>query len=149
MIGSGGRRWRRRATLVASVALAVLGTACGGSGSGGPSPSPMPSARPSSTATISFISPTDGQVVTGSSIPVKIELTGGRIVPQTSTDIRPDEGHIHLYLDDQLVSMNYGLTATLKDVAPGTHLLRAEFVAADHVPFDPRDFTQVAFEVKP
>jgi hypothetical protein len=139
----------RRATLSASVALALLAAACGGSGSDGTSSNPAPSARPSSPATISFVSPTDGEVVSGSSIPVKIELTGGKIVPQTSTNIRPDEGHIHLYLDDALVSMNYGLTATLKDVPPGTHLLRAEFVAADHVPFDPRDFTQVAFEVKP
>ena len=139
----------RRATLSASMALALLTAACGGSGSDGTSSNPAPSARPSSTATISFVSPTDGEVVSGSSIPVKIDLTGGTIVPQTSTNIRPDEGHIHLYLDDELVSMNYGLTATLKDVPPGTHLLRAEFVAADHVPFDPRDFTQVAFEVKP
>jgi hypothetical protein len=149
MIGPGGERRLRTAILAASVAFAMLGAACGGSGSGGPSASAAPSARPSSTATISFISPTDGEVVSGSSIPVKIELTGGKVVPQTSTDIRPDEGHIHLYLDDQLVTMNYGLTATLKDVPPGTHLLRAEFVAADHVPFDPRDFTQVAFEVTP
>jgi hypothetical protein len=149
MIRPGGGRRARTAILAASAVLAVVGAACGGSGSGGPSSNAAPSARPSSTATISFISPTDGEVVSGASIPVKIELTGGKVVPQTSTDIRPDEGHIHLYLDDQLVSMNYGLTATLTDVPPGTHLLRAEFVAADHVPFDPRDFTQVAFEVTP
>ena len=98
---------------------------------------------------ISFVSPKAGEVVNGTDVPVKIDLTGATIVQQTSTNIRPDQGHIHLYLDDELVSMNYGLTATLHDVPPGTHLLRAEFVAADHVPFDPRDFTQVAFEVKP
>ena len=43
--------------------------------------------------------------------------------------------------------MNYGLDATLPDVPPGLHSLRAEFVASDHFPFDPRDFTQVSFEV--
>ena len=31
---------------------------------------------------------------------------------------------------------------------PGQHILRAEFVAADHRPFNPRDFTQVTFEVQ-
>jgi hypothetical protein len=131
------------------VTLGLLAAACGGSPAAPTSPSDAASARPSSTAEISFVAPKAGEVVNGRDVPVKIELTGAKIVQQTSTNIRPDEGHIHLYLDDELVSMNYGLTATLHDVSPGTHLLRAEFVAADHVPFDPRDFTQVAFEVQP
>jgi len=33
------------------------------------------------------------------------------------------------------------------DVEPGRHLLQAEFVAADHGPFDPRVRTSVAFQV--
>jgi hypothetical protein len=135
--------------IAAALTMGVLAAACGGSPSAPASSSAAASARPSSTAKISFVSPKAGEVVNGTDVPVKIDLTGATIVQQTTTDIRPDQGHIHLYLDDELVSMNYGLTATLHDVAPGTHLLRAEFVAADHVPFDPRDFTQVAFEVNP
>jgi len=134
------------------VILGLFAAGCTSSPTPTPPPSPtggVASPRPSSTAKISFVSPKAGEVVNGTDVPVKIDLTGATIVQQTTTDIRPDQGHIHLYLDDELVSMNYGLTATLHDVAPGTHLLRAEFVAADHVPFDPRDFTQVAFEVKP
>ena len=143
-------RTRLRARAIgAALSVGLFAAACGGSPAAPTSPSPTASARPSSTAKISFVSPKAGEVVNGTDVPVKIELTGAKIVQQTSTNIRPDEGHIHLYLDDQLVSMNYGLTATLRDVPPGTHLLRAEFVAADHVPFDPRDFTQVAFEVRP
>jgi len=139
----------RGKVIAAALTMGVFAAACGGSPSAPASSSAAASARPSSTAKISFVSPKAGEVVNGTDVRVKIDLTGATIVQQTTTDIRPDQGHIHLYLDDELVSMNYGLTATLHDVAPGTHLLRAEFVAADHVPFDPRDFTQVAFEVKP
>jgi hypothetical protein len=70
-------------------------------------------------------------------------------VAATTTDIRPDQGHIHLYVDNNLVSMNYGTTQDLQ-VAPGTHILRAEFVASDHAPFDPRVVTpDVVFTVRP
>jgi hypothetical protein len=78
-----------------------------------------------------------------------IGLTGATIVAATTTAIRPDEGHIHLYIDVNLVSMNYG--STLDQAVPaGTHVVRAEFVAADHVPFNPRVVTpDVVFTVTP
>jgi hypothetical protein len=44
--------------------------------------------------------------------------------------------------------MTSGLEQTLPDLAPGTHVLRVEFVASDHAPFDPRVVTQAVFEVK-
>ena len=44
--------------------------------------------------------------------------------------------------------MNYGLTQTIPDVPPGQHTLRVEFVASDHLPFNPRVFTGVVFVVK-
>ena len=68
---------------------------------------------------------------------IVLQLTGAKIVPETTTAIRPDEGHVHLYVDNQLVSMNYGLEQDIP-VTTGTHVLRAEFVAADHAPFSPR-----------
>ena len=105
--------------------------------------------RPSSSATLTVVSPTDGQSVAGPTVHVVINLAGATIVSATTTDIRPDEGHIHLYLDNNLVSMNYG--STLDQAVPaGTHVLRAEFVAADHVPFNPRVVTpDVVFTVTP
>jgi hypothetical protein len=116
-------------------------TAAGGSQATGP--------RPSSGATLTIVSPTSGQSVAGSTVHIVINLAGATIVSATTTDIRPDEGHIHLYVDNNLVSMNYG--ATLDQALPaGTHVLRAEFVAADHVPFDPRVVTpDVVFTVTP
>jgi hypothetical protein len=128
------------------MAMLVMAACGGGSPSTGASPT-TPTARPSSSATIEFISPTNGDVVRSDRVKVKLSLQGARIVPQTTTNIRPDEGHIHLLVDGTIVSMNYGLEDTI-GVKPGQHVLRAEFVAADHRPFDPRVFTEVVFEVK-
>ncbi len=66
---------------------------------------------------------------------------------QTSTNLAPDEGHLHLKLDGKLVSMTPGLIETL-DVTPGSHVVEVEFVANDHLPFDPRVLAAVPFTVK-
>ena len=77
-----------------------------------------------------------------------ISIKNATIVPVTTTAIRPDQGHVHLYVDNVLVSMNYGLTQDIT-VQPGTWLLKAEFVASDHAPFDPRVVSpEVLFTVK-
>ena len=93
--------------------------------------------RPSSPATVTIDQPVAGETVQGTTVHVVLSLTGATIVTQTTTNIRPDEGHIHLYVDNVLVSMNYGLEQDLP-VHAGTYVLKAEFVAADHAPFNPR-----------
>jgi hypothetical protein len=103
--------------------------------------------RPSTDATVRIASPSDGDVLSGE-VELVAELDGAEVVEQTSTDLRPDQGHIHVLLDDQLVSMTDGLEQTLRDVPPGMHLLKIEFVANDHAPFDPRVIDAVAFEVE-
>jgi len=130
-----------------AVAVAVLAAACS-KGSAAPATT-APQARPSSTAKLSLISPTQGQVFTTSTIPVKVSLQDARVVATTSTNLKPDEGHLHLYVDNQIVSMNYQVDAVLHGVKPGQHLLRVEFVATDHAPFDPRVVVQVTFKVEP
>ncbi len=104
-------------------------------------------ARPSSSATLTIERPTSGSVVTGDQVEVVMTLTGGRIVDSSSTALTPDTGHIHLSLDGRLVSMTYGLVQVinLKGLGPGAHSIGAEFVAADHGPFDPRVETSVRF----
>jgi hypothetical protein len=88
-------------------------------------------------------------VVHGTDVELRLRLDGAHIVQATSRDLRPDEGHIHVILDGKLVSMNYRLRNELTDVAPGRHLLQAEFVATDHAPFDPRVVAVTSFVVKP
>jgi hypothetical protein len=107
-----------------------------------------PPARPASSARIRFVSPRPGQTFGGNpaTVPLHLQLVGGRIVPFTSTRLAPNQGHIHLFLDGALVSMAQALDRSLQ-VSPGLHRLQAEFVAADHGPFRPRVLTTVAFRV--
>lgn len=102
--------------------------------------------RPKSTATIAITSPTPGERISGATLHVRIQLAGGTIVPQTSTDLSPNKGHIHLSLDGKVVSMSYGAEQDVP-VTPGPHLLTAEFVATDHFPFNPRLIKTVTFDV--
>jgi hypothetical protein len=103
--------------------------------------------RPSSTATLSIEQPTPGEVISGDELEVVLTLPGGTIVDAANRTIAPDTGHIHLSLDGAAVSMTYGLVqvVSIADLEPGAHTLTAEFVAADHAPFDPRVESTVLF----
>ena len=68
-------------------------------------------------------------------------------MPQTSMDLSPDKGHVHLSLDGRVVSMSYGVDQDVP-VTPGAHLLTSEFVATDHFPFSPRVIKTVTFDVQ-
>ena len=134
------------AGLLAAVLLAVVAGCTGDQqathptvGSTGP--------RPSSPATVAIVEPAQGATITGDAVHVMLRLDGATIVPQTSTEIRPDQGHVHLYVNGVLVSMNYGLEQDLP-VTTGSTVLKAEFVAADHAPFSPRVWsTEIVFTV--
>jgi hypothetical protein len=144
-----------RGPRLVTVAVAILLVAGCSSGAPPSSPSPyapyesyVPSGRPSTSAKVSIVSPTPNEVITGTTVHVVVSLTGATIVPDTNEDIRPDEGHVHLYLDNALVYMQYSLSKDIP-VSPGTYVLKAEFVANDHAPFNPRDWSdQVFFTVK-
>jgi hypothetical protein len=113
-----------------------------------PKPSPAPTgARPASTATIDITQPMVGQILHSDQLEVVMTLPGGRIIDTSSTTLTPDTGHIHLSLDGKLVSMTYGLVQVLdlRSLVPGLHTLEAEFVAADHGPFDPKVIATVTF----
>ena len=138
---------------IAALALLALGAVGCSSGPSGPDPTVTPSlvsvagARPSSTAKLAIVTPKNGEVFNSSTVPLRVSLTGGKLVVATSTNLRPDEGHLHVLLDDQLISMTSGLRENIPDVKPGTHLMRVEYVANDHAPFNPRVIAQVTFRV--
>jgi len=136
--------------LAACALLAGALVACTGPGSSGsaiPTSSSIGS-RPSSPAVVGIVEPKNGAIVTGSTLHIVLSLKDAVIVKQTSTNIRPDQGHVHLYVNNVLVSMNYGLVQDLP-VHKGTYVLKAEFVASDHAPFNPRVYSPaVVFTVK-
>ncbi len=123
-------------------------TACSGGSSPSATVAVTASQRPSSTAKLTIVSPTNGEVVKGPDVVVKVDLTGAKIVQATSTDLQPDEGHLHVSLDGQLVTMTSGTETTIPDVAPGHHVVQVDFVANDHGPFFPNVVAVTSFEVK-
>ena len=137
---------------LAIAVVAILVAACGGTPVATPSPTLTDGAtlapRPSSSATVEILEPAQGATIVGTQAHIVLKLTGAKIVTGATTTLRPDEGHVHLYVNNQIVSMNYGLEQDIP-ITPGTLVLRAEFVAADHAPFNPRiQSAEVVFTVK-
>jgi hypothetical protein len=115
-----------------------------------PRTAPSNAQRPSSSASLEIVSPEDGATVPDDQLEVVMQLRNGRVVEAASTDLSPDEGHIHVSLDGDVVSMTYGTVQVidLRPLAPGEHTLEAEFVAADHAPFSPPVVTSVTFTIE-
>jgi len=132
-----------RAVLVAPLLLLAL-AGCGKGKSATPRP---PAARPATSARIQILQPTPNEE-TGPDVTVQVQLIGAKEVPQSGPPIKPDEGHIHVSLDGQIVAMAYGDSQTLKGLQPGQHSVQVDFVAADHIPFQNRVTAGVLFTVK-
>ena len=107
-----GRARARTAVLLAVAALALAACSSGNGGSAEPAATTA-AARPSSPAKLTIQTPRNGQTVRQSRPEVRLELTGAKIVNQTTTHIQGNEGHIHLLVDGKLVNMNYGLRQRL------------------------------------
>lgn len=131
------RSWR----LWLCVGLLILLAGCSRTSSGD-----TQTKRIASTAKMSIVEPAQGAEITGNKLRVVISLEGGKIIPEATRSIKPDEGHIHLSLDGRLSTMTYGLDQQI-EVTPGSHILQAEFVAGDHAPFNPRVIAARRIEV--
>ena len=75
-------------------------TADGASGTPAPTPYPTPSGglghRPSTPVKITLVAPTSGEVVHGTTLVVRVSITGGVVTQLTTADITPTKGHVHL-----------------------------------------------------
>ena len=143
---------------VLMIVLLVCMTACGsaaadggptGSGTTAPTPYPTPlgglGLRPSTPVKITLLAPSNREVVHGTTLVVKVSITGGVVTTVTTGDITPTKGHVPLYLNNQLILMSYTLSQPIT-VKPGLeYSMYAEFVAQDHFPFEPRDVTPTIF----
>jgi hypothetical protein len=134
--------------LIASAGVSVLGVSGCSSNSSSSASSPSP-ARPSTTATLQILAPAPNER-TGPNVPVRLRLDHAHVVPasQVGGALRPDEGHVHLTLDGELVAMPAGLDYRLTRLPRGSHTLQGEFVASDHVAFANRVVAAVTFRVR-
>jgi hypothetical protein len=141
--------------LLPLLGLCLVCGACAPFGSSQPdgsaSPSPLATynaqARPSSPATLTFVQPLDKAVLKAGIVHIQLDLAGAQIVRQTTTHINATTGHIHFSVNDKLVAMNYSAQQDTP-LTPGVYRLTAEFVAADHVPFNPRVMTSIIIDVQ-
>ena len=140
----------QRLLITLLIALSALLAACDAPPTPTPAATPSLATRPASPVKIYLISPTNGEVVHGTTVHVVVKVIGGTISQITSTHITPTVGHVHLYFNNQLVYMSYTLQQDLP-VHPGfTYTMYAEFVAQNHFPFSPRDQTShIVFTVAP
>jgi hypothetical protein len=145
-----------RRPVLALLTIVLLGmTACSSAAADGgatpaPTPYPTPSGglghRPSTPVKITLLAPTGGETVHGTSMLVRVSITGGVVTQTTSADITPTKGHVHLYLNNQLIYMAYTLQQMVTGLHPGVeYSMYAEYVAQDHFPFSPRDVTPTIF----
>ncbi len=141
---------KRSYVICAALGMALLLASCGGSGTGAQpsSSSPTPIARPSSTATMAIVSPKPGDVVSTSGVLVKVSLEGATLSKQASTNLRPDQGHIHLLVDAKTITLLGSLEVETGPLSPGPHLIQVEFAANDHGPFNPRVLAQVTIRAE-
>lgn len=80
--------------------------------------------------------PSDGATVPArEEIEIRVALSGARLA--SSTDPGSATGHLHVLVDDEVVSMTDALV-TQVTLSPGSHTIEAEYVSASHRPLDPR-----------
>jgi len=130
--------------LAVVVSFLVLLGAC----SAKPTPSSTSQARPFSTAKLTILQPMSGTTIDGKDVEVKLSLVGGTVTMITTRNIKPNIGHIHLRLDGTTITILGSLDDHIPNVRSGQHVLEAEFVASDHLPFARDILAAVTFTAK-
>ena len=94
----------------------------------------VPPGRGGSDAVVSIVEPANGARVDASKpVTLRVALESGSLATSPTDQ---SGGHIHLYMDGQLLAMPY-TTETQIQMPPGVHRLRVEYVDPRHVPFNP------------
>jgi hypothetical protein len=148
--------------LALSAAFALGLAACGApADDAAPAEEAPPAAAVAGTRTVTILEPAEGATVTGSSVAVRLAVTGVPIVP--AGDLTPGTGHHHLYLDADVTPptqpvptvpgsiVHMGNAASefrFDSVQPGTHRLIAVVADGVHVPLQPWVVDTVTFTVR-
>jgi hypothetical protein len=128
---------RKAATPIVSVGLVVVALAVGlGSFAMGGSSSA------STNVTIDITSPVGGALVEANTpVEVVTRVRGGRLVSSTEAQ-GGDVGHLHVYVDEELIAMPTATTYPV-ELDRGRHTLTVEFTRADHQSFSPQITDQI------
>ena len=113
-----------------------------------------PALAQTSTPKFEIITPSEGQTVYGSKIPVlfNVNVENFQLVDyQQNTKPAAGQGHIHVWLDDANPTAQTAIkisqdTYTFPDVAFGEHTLQAELVTNDHKSLKPPQVVSVKFK---
>lgn len=130
--------------VLASVVALVAAAGCSEAGTDGDGSDD----RPPSAARIEILEPEPGASVPAEDVRVRVSLSGATLVEEATTEIRPDEGHIHLKVDGETITLLGGLEEDVPGLEPGLHVLEVEFAAGDHGPFDPPVIQSQQFTVE-
>jgi hypothetical protein len=106
--------------------------------------------RPATPARLEILTPRQDAVV-GPQPTLRLKLSGAKLATAavSGTNVPADQGFVHVYVDDKLVSVLYSLTQKLPTLDPGAHTVRVDFVALDHAPFTNKVTDSTRFTVKP
>lgn len=98
-------------------------------------------------ATVSIVSPQEGETVPANEpVTVEIALAGGTLTQDMESD-DPNEGHLHLFVNGDLVAMPVSDQMQV-ELEPGENLIEVEFTQANHASFDPTVMTSVRVEAE-
>ena len=143
-----------------AVLLPFTLAACGGDAPPAEDGMPVGEAPAMSDATVQIVEPTDGGMIMGSSVSVRLETSGVGIVP--AGDMTGGTGHHHLYLDADLTPADQPVPTvpgsiihmgdasaefTFEGVSPGEHRLIAVVADGAHIPLQPWVVDTVTFMV--
>jgi hypothetical protein len=86
---------------------------------------------------VTIVAPEDGATVSaGDEVTIRADVEGGSMTSSTSSS-NPREGHLHIYVDGEIISMPTTLESSVT-LEPGAHTLTVEFTSADHTSFNPK-----------
>jgi hypothetical protein len=87
--------------------------------------------------TVEIVSPADGEEVEANqSFEIEADVIGGELTSEQQSD-DPTQGHLHIFLDDKLISMPSVVVQEI-ELEPGRHTIVVEFTTADHRSYEPR-----------
>ncbi len=102
-------------------------------------------------ASVSFVAPKNGQVITANAVPIIVEIKNWTLdCALAGTPNKPGRGHWHLELDGGLIDMICSpfYTLALQNVKPGAHTLKAIPAENDHAELE-KSTAKVSFTYQP